>query len=225
MVFGRLRSFAHTIIFSPKGLILGSALFFFAQTQIAQPHAVKRSDYLPPPQIIQNLSAGLQIQLSDSFWLRALQDFDYCDQPINVKECNAESWLFKVLNLTTDLDKKFFDAYYYGALALTIIISDYEGASEIFDKGISQFPNDWRLNYAAGYHAYYEEKNKLKAAKLYNSAAEHGAPAWVKTMAGRIASEGGDEKYAAQILEEMIKNSQDPMLVDRLKKKLSKVKQ
>ncbi|MBC7740700.1 MAG: hypothetical protein H7061_00785 [Bdellovibrionaceae bacterium] len=225
MVFGRLVASAKEFIFSNKGLIIGSALFFLFQYYVPAPLPIKRSDYIAPPAIIQNLASGLQIQMADSFWLRALQDFDYCDHPATAKECRGESWLYQVLNLTVDLDKKFRDAYYYGALALTVIISDFQGASEIFDKGVEQFPTDWKLSYAAGYHAYYEEKNLAKAAKLYNIAAENGAPAWVKPLAGRIAADSGDNKMAAQILEEMIKNSEDPKLIERLKKKLSEVKE
>ncbi len=212
------------ILFSPTGLILGSALLFCAQFFLTAPLQIKRSDYLPPPQIIKNMTAGFHIQMADSFWLRALQDFDFCDQPLNTNECRGESWLYQVVELTTDLDNQFRDAYFFGAMSLTVLISDFQGASKIFDKGVLKFPTDWRLNYAAGYHALFEEKNKTKAAKLYYVAAENGAPPWVRVLAGRLAVEGGEHEYAAQILEQMIETSQDPMLIERLKQKLSEVR-
>ncbi|MBC7420286.1 MAG: hypothetical protein H7328_06110 [Bdellovibrio sp.] len=213
------------VFLSPMGLILGSAFLFLVQLVLTKPMPVKRSEYLPPPQIIQNMAVGLNIQMADSFWLRALQDFDYCDQPLNSTECKGESWLYHVVDLTTDLDKKFRDAYFFGAMSLSVLVSDYDGASKIFDKGILQFPNDWQLNYAAGYHVLFEENNKAKAAKLYYAAAENGAPGWVKVLAGRLANEGGEKEFAAQILEQMIKTSQKPELIERLQKKLSSYNQ
>ena len=203
-----------------KGLILGSAFFFLIQALFVKPTPMKRSDYLTPPQVIKNLSAGLQVQFSDSFWMRAIQDFDFCDQPLNEKECKGQSWLFHVIDLTTDLDGRFLDAYFYGALALSVIISDSQGASRIFDKGVVAFPKEWLMTYAAAYHALYEEKDKLKAARLYAMAADHGAPAWVRVMAGRLALEGGEKEFAEKVLQQMLLVNEDPKLIERLKQKM-----
>ncbi len=166
---------------------------------------------------------GLNTQMADSFWLRAIQDFDFCDQIVNEKECKGKSWLFQILDLTTDLDQLFFHAYHWGGLALTVIISDYAGASVIFDKGVAQFPKEWMLTYAAAYHALFEEKNKVKASKLYFQAAENGAPNWVRLMAGRLAAEGGEKEFASQILSAMIEMSDDPRYIKKLKNKLDAI--
>lgn len=205
-------------------LLLISVIFFLSTAKLTQPNPIHRSDYLPPPAILKNLSAGLNIQTADSFWLRATQDFDFCDQLINENDCKGKSWLYQVVNIATDLDPKFIEAYFYGGLALTILINDFEGASKIFDKGVSAYPDDWHLTYAAAYHALYEEKNKNKASKLYLMAAEKGAPSWTRVLAGRLAKEGGDKEFSKLILQQMIASSEDPILIDRLKKKLSEVK-
>lgn len=207
----------------PLELIILSASFFAIALNLIKPTVQNRSDYLPPPEIIKNMSAGLNHQNSDAFWIRAIQDFDYCADLISERTCAGKSWLFKILDLTTELDKKFLEAYYYGGLSLSVIISDYDGATKIFDKGVLAFPQDRQLLYAAGYQALFEEKNKSKAAKYYFAAAENGAPPWVRVMAGRLAAEGGEKEYAAKILEQMITTSQDPALIHRLKQKLSEV--
>jgi tetratricopeptide (TPR) repeat protein len=208
----------------PFELMILSALFFVSNAFLAKPELIRRSDYLPPPKIISQMSAGFNVQLSDSFWIRALQDFDYCDSFINSKECKGGSWLFQTLDLSTELDPKFFEAFYYGALALTVIISDYEGATKLFDKGIEQFPNEWQLNYAAGYHAMTEEKDYAKAGKRYLAAADNGAPSWVRLLAGRMAASGGDKEIAQLVLQQMIDMSYDPRLIKRLKLKLEEMK-
>lgn len=195
-------------------------LFFSVQLFFSEPAPLSRTDYLYPPKEIQHLNAGLRVQMADSFWLRAVQDIDFCDRPISQSECEGKSWLFHVIDLTTDLDKKFLEAYFYGALSLTIIVQDYVGASVIFDKGVEQFPSSRFLLYAAGYHAMFEEKNTLKAARLYLAAADNGAPEWVRLMAGRLASEAGDQSTAEQVLQQLIEAEKDPLWIEKLKKKI-----
>lgn len=199
-------------------------LCFLLQQFFIVPNSIKRSDYLPPPAIVKNMSIGMSVQLSDSFWLRALQDFDYCDQKINSTECKGKSWLFQVLDLATDLDPKFQEAFFYGGLALTVIISDYDGATKIFDKGVYHFPKKWQLNYAAGYHSMIEEKNFKKAADRYLAAAENGAPSWVRILAGTLAAKGGDTEFAEKVIEQMISMNEEPKYIERLKMKLENIK-
>lgn len=200
------------------------AVFFFnTQAMFNNPNVQARKDYISPPIEIKYLTNGFATQASDSFWLRAIQDMDYCEQPINEKECSGQSWLFSIINMTVELDKNFTEAYYYGALALSILVSDYSGASIIFDKGVKIFNKNWQLLYAAGYHAMLEEKDKLKASNLYLSAFENGAPDWVRLMAGRLASEGGNNKLAKEILQELIKFEANPLWIEKLRKKIDKM--
>lgn len=205
------------------GLLIVATLFFMFVASISKPQVVSRTDYIAPPLEVKYLTMGFSHQAADSFWLRALQDFDYCDKPATKQLCVGKSWFFNVINLTVELDKKFLEAYYFGGLALTVLISDMEGASIIFDKGTNEFKEDWRLNYLAGYHALFEEKNKLKAADLYLRAAEQGAPPWVKLMAGRLSSEGGDSIKAKEILQQLIESESDPLWIKKLKNKIEEM--
>lgn len=203
-------------------LIVISALFFSASLFLSQPIVPKRSNYLPPPVVIKNMSVGLNYQIADLLWLRALQDFDYCESKVNETECNSKSWLFQTLNLMTEMDPKIEPRIYrIAGLALTVIISDYAGASIIFDKAVKAYPKDWSVSYAAAYHALYEEKNKMKAAKLYEMAAQNGAPAWVFSLAGRLAVDEGADQYAESILQGMIATNQDEKIIKRLKDKMA----
>lgn len=204
--------------------LLLAFLFVIFQFLVPKPQLIKRSDFLPPPIVVKYISSGLGIQFADSFWLRAVQDFDYCDQKINQNECHGKSWLFQIIDLVTDLDARFEEAFFFGGLALTIIISDYEGASRIFDKGVIQFPNVWELNYAAAYHSMIEEKNYSKAAERYLAAANHGAPNWVRILAGTLAAKGGDTEFAEKVIEQMISMNDEPKYIERLKAKLEAIK-
>lgn len=213
-------------LLNPIKLIFVSALFFFAALIFQKPQEKKRSDYTPPPSAIKNFTLGFNYAIADSLWLRAVQDFDYCEQKLNETECKSKSWLFQILNLATEVDPVFNPTMYRtGGLALSIIVSDYAGATVVFDKAMNQYPNDWTIAYAAGYHALYEEKAKAKAARLYEVAGKNGAPLWVLALAGRLAAESNETEYSKQILQGMIESNQDEKIINRLKQKISEIEQ
>jgi len=176
--------------------------------------------YVAPPIEVKHLLSGFGSQASDSFWLRAIQDTEYCEKFISERVCTGKSWLFNMINLTVELDPNFIEAYYYGGLSLTVLIEDTPGAKIIFDKGVEKFQHEWQLLYAAAYHALFEQKDKKKAAKLYFMAANSGAPAWVRLSAGKLAVDGGDKETAEEILQHMIDTEQDPDWVRQLKSRL-----
>lgn len=201
-------------------LLFLAALFFLGQSLFTKPLAQDRTLYIAPPLEVKYLLSGFGSQASDSFWLRAIQDTEYCEQYISEKVCTGKSWLFNMINLAVELDPLFVEAYYYGALSLTVLIEDTQGAKILFDKGVERFKHEWPLLYAAAYHALFEQKDKKKAARLYFMAANSGAPAWVRLSAGKLALEGGDDSTAEEILQQMIHTEQDPNWVRQLKKRL-----
>lgn len=177
--------------------------------------------YIPPPLAVQYFAAGFRKQFASSLWLRSMGDLDYCEKLINARDCVGKSWLFSIFDLATELDPPFEPVFYQvGGLALTVIISDYAGASIIFDKGVKQHPDYWQLTYAAAYHAHFEEKDFPKAAQLYSLAAKYGAPKWVSTLAGRMAVDGGNAELADEILRSMIDMKIEERYIERLRKKI-----
>jgi hypothetical protein len=191
----------------------------------APPFNRHEEPYIPPPKAAVHLTSGFNVQFADSLWLRAVQDFDYCSRKISENECVGKSWLFSVLDLASTMDPKLEPSMYQtGGLALTVIISDYQGATAFFDRGVRIYPTNWQLNYAAAYHALFEEKDKIKASRLYMRAAENGAPWWVPQLAARLAEEGGDSIFAEKILEDMIAQNAETTVVERLKEKLKRIR-
>ena len=66
--------------------------------------------------------------------------------------------VFRMLDATTELAPRFQMPYDAGALALSVLIDDYEGAAVLFDKAVEQFPNDWNMLYRAAYHYLFDQK-------------------------------------------------------------------
>ncbi|UXR65018.1 tetratricopeptide repeat protein [Bdellovibrio bacteriovorus] len=179
---------------------------------------------IDPPPMVERMSFGYAETMADLMWIRALQDFDYCDSEVAKGICRNNSWLYKMLDSVTNLSPKFRMAYAAGALALTIIITDVDGATKIFDKGVKEFPNDWPILYRAAYHYMYEVKDNKRAAELLIQAANNGAPPWLFALAGRLYSDSGNMELAEAVLQDMIATEQDPGLIKRLQQKIQSMK-
>lgn len=215
--FERVLFKAETVLF------LLATLLILLQQQFTKPDLKFQLNKVAPPLEIMYLSAGFRSQMSDTAWLRSVQDTEYCEKTLQDSNCVGQSWFFNLINLVVELDPLFSEAYYFGGLSLTVFIRDIPGASIIFDKATRQFKYDWPILYLAAYHALFEEKDKLKASRLYLAAANNGAPAWVRLSAGKLAISGGNESAAKEILEQLVKTEADPAWVRQLKEKLKTV--
>lgn len=194
-----MKSLIHTA--KIPGLVLGIFVISTWLLTSARPQPWQAEErFVAPPQNLRHLHFGFNEVMADLFWLRAIQDFDYCENQLAQNLCAGKGWLFRTLDLVTDLSPQFRMPLATGPLALSVIISDIEGASLLFDKAVKRFPQDWKIAYRASYHALYEEKNETKAAALLLQAGQHGAPQWVYSLAARLYSENGRRDLALGIL-------------------------
>lgn len=212
---------------NPSFKLLGFFSFLvliFSQIYAGKGLLEKPRELLSPPAGIEHFTFGHRDVVADFFWLRAIQDFDYCDHLSENNNCQGNSWLFRMLDTVTELSPQFRMPYATGAVALSVMVSDIEGAAKIFDKGVREFPNDWPILYRAAYHALYELKDKKKAADLFMQAGRNGAPQWVFSLAGGLYNDANERVAAEAVLNEMIKSEQDPALIERLKQKLETIR-
>ncbi len=227
MVFHRVYQFRSYHFIKASSFLLGALSFFMivlSQAQLERMQIQSERHLVAPPPFIDKMMFGYNEVAGDLLWIRALQDFDYCDQKLTSKVCKGSSWLYKMLNAVTDLSPSFRIAYAAGALALTVIISDIDGATKIFDKGVKAFPKDWPILYRAAYHYMYEVKDNKRAAELLIEAGKNGAPSWVFSLAGRLYSDAGSLELAEMVLQDMISTHQDPNLIKRLQDKIATMK-
>jgi hypothetical protein len=98
----------------------------------------------------------------------------------------------------TDLDPKFFLAYWYGAAALPYDVGrdDWRNTREstaLLRKGLSVFPDDFRLNFLLAYNLQYYDRDYLAAAKLVRWLSERpGTPGYLSALATRLFAQAGD---------------------------------
>lgn len=199
----------------------------------------------PPPEHVELFHFGFSESLADSFWLRWIQDADLCQTfkaPSLIANSIAEnpdkdlanprhkvcdqSWGFKMLDAVTKLAPKFEMPYLAGAITLSVLVEDYQGASVIFDRGIAAYPNDWQLLYRAAYHFLYDVNDLQKAAMLLQQAGAHGAPAWLNSLAARLYSKAGQLELGIQALETYLKSLDDkPEAQEEVKKRIAELRE
>ncbi|UYL09537.1 tetratricopeptide repeat protein [Bdellovibrio sp. SKB1291214] len=208
------------------GVILGIlALLMVVSTQSRlAPPVIPKSVYIAPPPMFEHFTFGFNEVMADSLWIRLLQDLDYCEQSIAENTCKNDSWLYHMVDTVTNLSPDFRIAYAVGGLALTVLITDIDGATKIFDKSVKAFPKDWPILYRAAYHYLYEVKDNKRAAELLLMAADNGAPPWTRTLAGRLYTDSGNVDLAEKLLQDMKSSNQDPHLIKRLEQKIESMK-
>lgn len=210
-------------------LLLGIALLTLTFRSISHEEP---KIFIPPPPIIRHFHFGYRETMADLFWIRVVQDFSVCEQQVagaltssnSVVTCN-KGWVFKMLDLITDLAPRFKMPFYYGATNLSVLVNDPIGAKIIFDKGVKNMPDSWDILYRAGYHYMIELKDKETAANLLVRAGKNGAPAWVYSLAGRLYTEEGKADLAKSVLNDILMADPDGPGSDRIKTRLKMIEE
>lgn len=194
----------------------------------------------PPPNYLEYFSFGFSESVADSFWLRWIQDSDTCQtylKPVEYfhpapvspgnstynpryKNCD-NSWAFKMLDTVTKLAPRFKMPYLAGGISLSVLTEDYVGATQIFERGLAAYPNDWDLAYRAAYHFLFDLHDKKRAAELLLQAKANGAPDWVQLLASRLYSETGQIELGISILENYKAGLKDDESVKVIEKRIA----
>ncbi len=183
-----------------------------------------------PPSGIEHFALGFNEVLSDIFWIRVVQNLDYCERGDNGQRASFREedsmqslchrgWVFQMLDTITDLSPRFRLPYIAGGTTLSVLVDDREGARLIFDKGLKRFPEDWGLAYRAAYHYLYELKDSRRAADLLLLAYRNGGPEWLPLLVSRLYSKTGQKILGVTILQDLLRRKG---LSERVKKRAEK---
>lgn len=206
-----------------KLVFIGAVILITASLFLAPKNNMENRMFLAPPPYLSYFSFGHQMSIADNLWVRAIQDFDYCEQQIEKKVCQKQGWLYRMLEELTSLAPDYMVAYRDGGMALSVIISDISGASKILDKGLAVIQSDANLYYRAAYHSLFEEKDKKKAADRFLAAAKlQGLKGeWFYNMATRLYDEAGQREVALKIYYDMKEQGLDEAYLERMREKLN----
>jgi hypothetical protein len=129
------------------------------------------------------MSAGNKRLFSDLIWIQTLMESDlehYSNKDLN-------NWLFLRFITVQGLDPNFYENYIYGGQFLAIVKDDLEGANVLYAKGVEVFPEDYKLNFQAGFMNYYE-KGDFKTALKYLAKIENHpkSPPFLRSIINKL---------------------------------------
>lgn len=167
----------------------------------------------------------------DWLWLKSLQDMS-----IAKAAPGTHPSIYFDLDLATDLDPAYFEAYVNGANLLTVIRGDAEGARSLLLKAekfrkdeLTKYPESFRKEFWPGAwypsfilaYIYLFEMNDLPDASLsFQEAARlQGAPPYLKKLTERLTKHGGQYEVGLRLLSFMIESARDVKVRDELVQK------
>ncbi len=165
---------------------------------------------------IKFLNAGHSRLISDLLWIVTLLESDH--EHYQQKDLN--SWMYLRFKTIMTLDPLFLQNYQFGGKYLSIVKDDIYGAKEIFDKGLSIYPNNYELLFNAAYLYGFELQDDKVAYELYLKVASFPqAPPYIKTLAYKLKFESTQNlEFALQFLKDSYKVEKDQYLKEKMLK-------
>lgn len=163
---------------------------------------------------IKVLSLGNKRLVSSILWIQTLLQADL--EHYNKRDLN--NWLYlRFLSIST-LDELFYENYLWGGMYLSIVKDDVIGAADIFEKGLKYYPNDYKLNYNAGFNYYFEMGDFKKGLeKLEVIANDPKSPKMLIFIINKLRYETTFNFEAAfEFLRQRFETTTDPVLKKKL---------
>lgn len=188
----------------------------------ARSRAETPAGYLFPSKSSRILALGHQGLLSDYLFLKtATYIGGKGNSPQSMGEADWQ-FVFNSLDVVTDLDPYFVDPYMLAEGLLAWDAGQPQLANQLLLKGTKYRTDDWRLPFFIGFNHFYFLKDYETAASYIMTAAQlPGSDAYLKTLGARLAYYGGKSKTALLFLQQMLVETDDPLLKKRLSLRLT----
>lgn len=172
--------------------------------------------------LLRYISAGNKRLMTDLLWIQTLIESDL--DHYNAKDLN--NWLFLRFNTISTLDPRFYENYLFGGQFLAIAKDDLDGANEIYRKGIKYYPNDYQLNYHAGFLNYYEIGDFKQGLQYLEKIKDHPkAPAYIQSIINKLQYEISDDPtLALKLLHQNYTETEEITLKNKLARDIYSLK-
>ncbi len=111
--------------------------------------------------------------------------------------------MFLRFKTISELEPRFYENYSYGGPYLSIIKDDLTGASYLYDRGLSFYPNSAHLLLNAGFHYEFEVKDSDKAYPLIKRLSKIEKSTMLTTTLAKLEARNGDLSDALIIMNEL----------------------
>lgn len=210
----------------PIALLLAALLVYALLIQQvwdnrAEVRAAIPAGYIIPSKFSRILAVGYQGLLSDYLFLKTATFVG--GRSTSGLQLNAEDWDYvsSSLDVVTDLDPYFVDPYVLAEGLLAWDAGMPEVANQLLAKGMEYRQRDWRLPFYIGFNQFYFLRDyELAADYIMQAARLPGSPAYLPNLGARLAYYGGKSKTALLFLREMLTETDDALLKQRLQIRL-----
>jgi tetratricopeptide (TPR) repeat protein len=180
----------------------------------------------------QALAFGFRSVLGDWYWLRAIQYYG-----TRANEDKFYAGLYPLLRHATDLDPHFQYAYVFGGEAIpyhqyNVGWHNTARAIDLLRKGMANDPQRWEIPWLLSYDLYtyvgdYKEAGHVMeiaadlAARGKREDARFAPPTYLRSLAARLLSQGGELETAIDFTRQAVGRAQDEKLKAELEDRLN----
>ncbi len=118
--------------------------------------------YLPKGKILRFLSFGHNLSFADFLWLNFIQYYGH-----HLQTDKKFLYVFEIIDLLTELDKKFLHAYTFGSVILAHDCKDKFKSEKLIKKGLYNNPERWEYPWWLGFLNYTFFKDYEKAGRYF----------------------------------------------------------
>ncbi len=193
----------HLLGWIASAVLLASGLWITRSSQMYWVEPPRVDEGRIAPDAVRLLSFGHAPVVTDWLWIRFL-----ADPSIAHAQKGTRAAVFRDLDLATDLDPKFFEAYFYGANILTVIRDDNEGAQALLTKAqafrksqLPELPSEFREEFwsdefaiplTLAYVYIYELDDLPRGAEAFQEAARlPKSPAYLQSLVEKLKTTEG----------------------------------
>lgn len=175
--------------------------------------------YIPSGRLLPYLSLGHDQFMADLLWLKALLYFGK-----HYLTDKNYPYFFHILDIITNLDKRFKEAYLLGGIILSLELDAVEESNMLLEKGMENIPDDWRIPFYIGFNYWYYMNEHIQAAKYISiSARLKGAPSYLTRLASTLYIKGGQKEVALSFLIEIYNNTEDERIKAQIIDKIEEI--
>lgn len=172
---------------------------------------------IPTSQMVKVASLGYDQLIADLYWLAFVQ---YTGDRL-AREKDKGPLSYKYLDLITELDPHFMQAYWYAAFVIGGEQKTPGLAAQLLDRGLQANTDTWYMPFIAGINQYLYAKNELAAAKYYRMAAKYeGAPAWLERQASILEAKIPSTIKEVNIWTNIYESAEEPRVQEHAKERL-----
>lgn len=178
--------------------LLAASVFLINKADDAKPADWNESrlTYLPSGKILKPMAMDLDEAFADVLWIDGMIYF--ADAYLEQK---SYRWMGHILDVVTILNPRFLQAYEFGGVVLTKQKSEIPKTLRLLDRGIAEFPTDWKLRLYAAMAQLTLDSNFVQAAEyLKPITLQEEVPPHIRTLCATLLNKGGGRRVALAFL-------------------------